>query len=620
MNTFSKTSFLSAALLAILWPATSFAEDTDQVQLIIAASKAATGGATWDQVKTWRETGKITLGGLEGTYEAWFDFPDVRTALTFTLGPAKGAQGWNGKESWSTDASNQLRVETSQEAIANAVKSAYQGVHSFYFPGRYPAELKYGGAKDNDGNPCDVIVCKPKDSDPFEVWFDQTTHYLVKMVDLTGEQPQTTYFSDFRQFKALTIPFKTKVSIGDPKYDSAVESQEIELNGTVAAERFDPPKQVVDGLVFPTGKELVSIPFRLVNNHIYLSASLDGKRYDNIVFDTGATNVVSAAAAKSAGIKTEGALPGGGFGENVAAFGLARIAVTDIGGVQLKDQVFTVIDLGNLSRVEGMEEDGLLGYEIARRGVVTIDYATNTLTVMKPEDFHPSEKAVKIPFKFNSHVPMVDAEIDGIPGEFQIDTGARSSISIMHPFAVSNHLLEKYQAKTEVIAGYGLGGPARALLIRPQTLKIGSIEIKEPIGLIELGEKGVAASTQTAGNLGAGILKRFTVILDYEHQVLYLEPNANFAVPDVFDRSGLWCMQDEAGGLQIVDVVKNSPADKAGLQAGDHILGLDGTAITGAQIIDLRSKLKEAPGTKVTLQVDGKAGKREVSLTLAELS
>jgi len=190
----------------------------------------------------------------------------------------------------------------------------------------------------------------------------------------------------------------------------------------------------------------------------------------------------------------------------------------------------------------------------------------------------------------------------------------------MHPFAVSNHLLEKYQAKIEVIAGYGLGGPARALLIRPQSLKIGSIEIKEPIGLIELGEKGGAASTQTAGNLGAGILKRFTVTLDYEHQVLYLEPNTNFAEPDVFDRSGLWCMQDEAGGLQIVDVVKNSPADQAGLQAGDHIIGLDGTAVTGAQIIDLRSKLKEAPGTKVMLQVDGKAGKRQVSLTLAELS
>ena len=112
----------SGALLAILWPLTGFTEDTDNLQQIIAASKAATGGTNWAQVKTWRENGKITLGGLQGTYEAWFDFPNVRTALTFMLGPAKGAQGWNGKESWSTYASDQLRIEISQEAIANAVR------------------------------------------------------------------------------------------------------------------------------------------------------------------------------------------------------------------------------------------------------------------------------------------------------------------------------------------------------------------------------------------------------------------------------------------------------------------------------------------------------------------
>jgi carboxyl-terminal processing protease len=79
-------------------------------------------------------------------------------------------------------------------------------------------------------------------------------------------------------------------------------------------------------------------------------------------------------------------------------------------------------------------------------------------------------------------------------------------------------------------------------------------------------------------------------------------------------------MQDEAGGLSVVDVVKNSPADKAGLQAGDKIVALDGKTITGTEINAVRTKLKQAPGTKVLLQVFGKAGKREVSLTLAELS
>jgi carboxyl-terminal processing protease len=79
-------------------------------------------------------------------------------------------------------------------------------------------------------------------------------------------------------------------------------------------------------------------------------------------------------------------------------------------------------------------------------------------------------------------------------------------------------------------------------------------------------------------------------------------------------------MQDDAGGLSVVDVVKNSPADKAGLQAGDKIVGLDGKTITRAEINAVRTQLKQAPGTNVTLQVDGKTGKREVRLTLAELS
>ena len=619
MKIFVKCSVLSVLLSGLLSPLTAVSQESGKAEQIMAASKAAMGGAAWDQIKTWHETGKVTQGGLEGSYESWSDFPDVRSADIFKIGPAKGSQGWNGKEAWSTDSSDQLRIETSQASIAAAIKGAYQAAHAFYFAGRYPAELKYSGVKDNDGKPCDVVVLQPKDSDPFEAWFDQSTHYLVKTVDLTGEQPQTTFFSDFRSVQGLTIPFKAKVRIGDPKYDSIAESENIELNSEIAASRFDPPKQVVDALEFPAGKDRVSIPFKLLNNHIYLPVSLNGKVCDQMIFDTGATNVISSAAAKANAIKTEGELPGGGFGDNVSAFGLAKIGLIDVGGVKLKDQVFGVFDFGNLAKVEGVGEDGLIGYEIARRAVVQIDYANNRLTIIKPGQFHPSEKAVKVPFTFNNHVPMIEANLDGISGQFEVDTGARSSISIMRPFATANHLVEKYQAKTEVIGGYGVGGPAKALLVRPQTLKIESIEIKDPVGLIETGEKGAAAATQTAGNLGGGILKRFTVTLDYEHQVLYLEPNASFSEPDIFDRSGIWCMQDNAGGLSVMDVVKNSPADKAGVQPGDKIIGVDGATVTAAQINSVRNKLKEAPGTKVKLQVDGKDGKRQVSLTLAEL-
>jgi hypothetical protein len=613
----------SSLALLILCSCSLFASGeentTDQANKIIEAAKTATGGSKWDSVKFWHETGKLSGGGLDGTYEVWLNLPNLRGAQSYVLGPTKGSQGWNGKVSWSTDASDQLRVETSRESLASAIKGYYESTYAFFFPGRYPAEIGYGGVKDNDGKPCDVITFKPKDSDPFEIWFDQITHQVARTVDLTGQQPQTTYFSDFREIDGLLIPFQTRVSIGDPRYDQKIYPQKIDLKSGIAAERFDPPKQVVDALVFASGEKESTTTFRLINNHIYLPVSLDGKPAENFIFDTGATNTVGAELAKAAGIKTEGSLPGGGFGDNVAAFGLANIAQTEVAGTKLKDQVFMSFDLSSLAKVEGVSCDGLVGYEIARRAVVKIDYANSKLTIISPEAFHPPENAVKVPFKFNNHIPMVEAEIDGITGEFDVDTGNRGSLAIMRPFAEKNRLKEKYQATTEVVAGYGVGGPARGLLVRPHTLKIGTAVVNAPVGVIELGERGASAATQTAGNLGSGLLKRFTLTLDYPNQVLYLEPNANFSSLDVFDRSGLWVMNDAHGICEVKDVVKDGPAAKAGLQAGDHILAVDGSKLSSAQLADFREKLKQAPGTQIILQIQGKDGQRNVTLTLADL-
>jgi PDZ domain/Aspartyl protease len=592
---------------------------TDRTSKIIAAAKAATGGSKWDTVKTWHETGTLSVGGIDGTYEIWLDLPDVCGAQSYILGPAKGSEGWNRKVSWSTDASDQLRIETSRESIANAVKEFYQATRAFFFPDRYQAEIQYSRVKENDGKPCDVLTIKPRDADPFEVWFEQSSHLLVRTVDLTGPQPQTSYFSDFRNVDGLLVPFQTRVGIGDAKYDQKITSQKIEFNTQITAERFDPPKQVLDPLLFPAGEHAIGTSFRLINNHIYLPVTLDGKTADHFIFDTGAGNSISTEFAKKAGIRTEGSLPGGGFGDNVAAAGLAKVAETGLAGAKLKDQVFNSFDLGTLSKVEGVSCDGLVGYEFARRAIVKIDYANSKLTITSPDAFHPPENAVKVPFKFNNHIPMVEGEIDGVAGEFDIDTGNRGSLSIMRPFAEKNQLKEKYKATTAVVAGYGLGGPVRGLLVRPHALKIGGIKVNAPVGLIALGDRGASAATQTAGNLGSGLLKRFTLTLDYANQVLYLEPNANFSKPDVFDRSGLWLMSDADGTCEVADVVKGGPGAKAGLQPGDHILTIDGAKLSSVQIADVREKLKRPAGTKVRLQVRGKNGERHVTLVLADL-
>jgi putative serine protease PepD len=68
-------------------------------------------------------------------------------------------------------------------------------------------------------------------------------------------------------------------------------------------------------------------------------------------------------------------------------------------------------------------------------------------------------------------------------------------------------------------------------------------------------------------------------------------------------------------GAQVSTVVSGSPADKAGLQAGDVITAIDGNAISGADDLTATTG-RHKPGDKVTLTVtrDGKTVKLTVTL------
>jgi membrane-associated protease RseP (regulator of RpoE activity) len=242
------------------------------------------------------------------------------------------------------------------------------------------------------------------------------------------------------------------------------------------------------------------------------------------------------------------------------------------------------------------------------------------MTLIKPSAFEPPADAVGVPFKFNEHLPMVEASVDGVSGEFDLDTGARTGLTVMGPFAEANHLVERYHATRSVIGGYGVGGPSRELLARAGELKIGSIVIKRPVTMIAGGKTGAGAAAHTAGNIGGDLWRRFTLTLDYGHQTIYLQPNGSFDTPDLYDRSGLWLMREPDHSISIAEVVPGSGGEAAGLKTGDRIVAIDGGKAADIALTDLRDKLKAAPGTKLTLSVvrDGAAPEDKV-LVLSDL-
>lgn len=74
-------------------------------------------------------------------------------------------------------------------------------------------------------------------------------------------------------------------------------------------------------------------------------------------------------------------------------------------------------------------------------------------------------------------------------------------------------------------------------------------------------------------------------------------------------------------GLRVAQVFPRSPAERAGIEAGDTVVSVDGESIAGQSSDEATKKIKGPEGSEVTVGVrDGKSGRvRELTLTRAEV-
>ena len=67
---------------------------------------------------------------------------------------------------------------------------------------------------------------------------------------------------------------------------------------------------------------------------------------------------------------------------------------------------------------------------------------------------------------------------------------------------------------------------------------------------------------------------------------------------------GVYIIQDtEKNAIRVLAPIKGSPAEKAGILAGDYIVKVEGQSYTGEQITEATNKMKGKEGTKVQIQI-----------------
>jgi hypothetical protein len=610
---------LTALVLALATAgATTDAAAGPDPRAVLARVKEATGGAAWDRITSAHSTVVVETGGLKGTAEGFEDVLTGRSVSHYHLGPMTGAGGFDGKTVWSQDSSKQVRIEEGGEAREAAADDAYRSALGYFYPERWPARLEYKGEKTEDGRTFLVVRATPKGGRPFDIWIDAKTNLIDRTVEKASIETRTVYYSDYREVEGVRVPFSQRSTNGEEKYDQYVTVRSLEFNVALDDARFAAPAPPPPDFAI-TGGSSTTIPFELLNNHIYVQVKINGRGPFRVLCDTGGANIVTPEVAKELGLATEGALQGRGVGEKSEDVALAKVDTLQIGDATLRNQVFAVFPLASFSKVEGVASGGLVGYEIFKRFVVTVDYEGSRLTLTLPEAFDYEGEGTVVPFKFNEHIPQVEGEIDGIAGKFDIDTGSRASLDLLGPFVEKHGLKAKYAPRLEGVTGWGVGGPVRAAIGRAEVLKLGDVTVRAPVTELTLQQKGAFTDPYVAGNVGAGVLKRFNIVFDYGRKRMIFEKNANYAKADAFDRAGMW-MNEGEGGFEVMDVFAGSPAAQAGIRVGDTIVAVDGRPVASVTLPGLRQRFRtDPPGTKVTLEVRTAGTEREVSLTLRDL-
>jgi carboxyl-terminal processing protease len=72
--------------------------------------------------------------------------------------------------------------------------------------------------------------------------------------------------------------------------------------------------------------------------------------------------------------------------------------------------------------------------------------------------------------------------------------------------------------------------------------------------------------------------------------------------------------------LVVVAPLDDTPADRAGLQSGDHVLAVDGESVEGSTVMDQVTKIRGEPGTEVTLSIQRDGDEPfDLTITRAEI-
>ena len=377
-----------------------------------------------------------------------------------------------------------------------------------------------------------------------------------------------------------------------------------------------------DEFQFEKGVDKVIIPFKLINNLMFIPIKVNGVEL-HFLLDSGVEETImfSMEDKKEVNFYNVEKIELRGLGSENSIEGLKSTNnVLEINGLKYSDHlIYIVLDQSfNLSSHIGIPVNGIIGYNFLKSNLVEINYDRKRIVVHKNNDKiskRLNKKFEEVPITIERFKPYIASKIvlqsTEIPAKLLIDIGNSDAIWLFENPQKSINIPKK---NFEDYLGQGFSGEVLGKRAQIEKFAFSKFAFNHPIVAFPDSSsiKNVRMVRDRAGSVGAEILRRFNLVFDYQNQKLFLKKNSNFDSQFNYNKSGVeiqhyglqWVKETvsletvQFGGNRVIEngevnlsnfkykfvlkpiyiiahVRKNSPAAISGLQKGDVIVSIN---------------------------------------------
>ncbi|KRD58518.1 signal protein PDZ [Flavobacterium sp. Root935] len=393
-----------------------------------------------------------------------------------------------------------------------------------------------------------------------------------------------------------------------------------------------------------------TVPFKLINNLIFIPIKVNGVEL-NFLLDSGVEETIlfSMEDKQEVSFNNVEKIKLRGLGSEEEIEGLKSTKnILETHGLRSDDHmVFIILDQSfNLSSHIGIPVNGIIGHKFFRNNVVEINYQKKKIIVYTRNNKFQDKldkKFKQIPITIERSKPYIltTATVNNvdIPAKLLIDIGNSDAFWIFE-----NNTIRLPDKNFPDFLGKGFSGDIEGHRAKIDKFSIDEFDFKKPIVSFpdSVSIRNVKMVPGRIGSVGGEVLKRFTVILDYKEKKLYLKKNSKFNEPFTYNKSGITVQHNGLQWVQetvhletvqvastidelqekdknnnnfkykfalkpvyeIVNVRKNSAAEKCGLRKGDIIISINNTQPYRYSLQQINNLLKSEDDIWINLEIE----------------